>query len=110
MSDEEFGTLNRTMGSDLVVEGTITQRESERLFDSDRIQPTFRPTDDDINEAVFGITMPVLLQIGSGEHVVCTPRVAKAAIHTWTTRREDHYLGANHLIHAPLHESTWLKM
>ena len=109
MSDEEFGALNRKHGSHLVVEGAITQLESERLFDSANIEPTFRATDDEINEAVVGISVPVLLQTGSGQQAVCRPRIAKAVIDTWTNGREDHYVGANHLIHAAPHESAWLE-
>lgn len=87
---------------------SITHRESLRQFDADVIEPTFRTTDDDINEAVLDIRVPVVLQTG-GPEAVCTEKVAEAVLKSWPKGREKNYPKAGHLIHASVHNADWIE-
>lgn len=112
LSDLEFEKLKINMFTNFSsfqsFKLAVRQMESERLFDADGIEPTFRATDDDINEAVSGITVPTLLQTAGGPNAVCSPEIAERIMKTWASGKLNHFPTANHVIHDPPHTTEWL--
>ena len=106
MSEEEFQSAHREELNMQLPSHAYSMAQSLRLIQCDIIEPSFRATDDVINEAVTGIQVPSLLQVGlKGGH--CQSDVAENTCATWRKGKISRWQNAGHVPH--MDKGPWLK-
>ena len=98
MSPEEFAVHDESSAAPLPP-FACTKAQAQRKLQLQKLKPGFDAVDDIINEAVNGITVPALLQLGGPPRGHCKVEVAQATVATWPRGKSSQWDDAGHGLH-----------